>query len=541
LIPGAKNICLTRTRAAKAGPFNLRQDEIAMPNPSPRNVMFIIIDQMRADLLHGALADHVPLPNLRALMEDAVSFTQHYSVANPCGPSRASILTGQYAMNHRSVRNGAPLRHDTPNVGSEARKAGYLPLLFGYSDTALDPRVHAPDDPDLTSYERVMPGFTQVVEMGADESFPWRADLLAKGYELPEYADFYVPVAAPGQPRRPDDPAFYKAEDSDTAFLTDACLNHLRARAGQQWFAHLTYIRPHPPLVAPAPYNRMIDPGALPLPDRLPNQADEQALHPFFAPGHARTDPAAIVDGFPELDSDDATIQPLRAIYLGLAAEVDAHIGRVIAFLKDSGQWDNTLLIVTADHGEMLGDRHAWGKMTPHAAAWHTPLIVRDPENPGAHGTRVDAPTESIDIAPTLLSWIGQAVPPSMDGHALQPFLTGAPPTDWRRHSYAELDFGNPVEPTEWQAALGLTASEANMSILRGPDHTLAHFNGGLPPLLFATSDTTPKVNLASDPAYATLLLQMTQTLLSHRMTHADHTLSATQITPDGPVTAPRR
>ena len=92
----------------------------------PRNVMFIIIDQMRADLLHGALADHVPLPNLRALMGAAVSFTNHHSVANPCGPSRASLLTGQYAMNHRSVRNGAPLRHDTSNLATEVRKGGHL-------------------------------------------------------------------------------------------------------------------------------------------------------------------------------------------------------------------------------------------------------------------------------------------------------------------------------------------------------------------------------------------------------------------------------
>ena len=84
-------------------------------------------------------------------------------------------------------------------------------------------------------------------------------------------------------------------DDSDTAFLTDACLTHLRARGGRPWFAHLTYIRPHPPLVAPAPYNRMIDPATLPLPDRLASQNDELAVHPFFTPANA----AALVEGFP--------------------------------------------------------------------------------------------------------------------------------------------------------------------------------------------------------------------------------------------------
>ena len=102
-----------------------------------QNVLFILIDQLRADLLNGELAKHVDLPNLHALMADAVTFQRHFSVTNPCGPSRASILTGQYAMNHRSVRNGTPLRHDTPNLASEARKCGYQPLLFGLSMVLL--------------------------------------------------------------------------------------------------------------------------------------------------------------------------------------------------------------------------------------------------------------------------------------------------------------------------------------------------------------------------------------------------------------------
>ena len=98
---------------------------------SRQNVLFIVIDQLRADIVFGKLAASVDLPHLQALMAEAVTFKRHYSVTNPCGPSRASILTGQYAMNHRSVHNGTPLRHDTANLATVARKAGYLPLLFG--------------------------------------------------------------------------------------------------------------------------------------------------------------------------------------------------------------------------------------------------------------------------------------------------------------------------------------------------------------------------------------------------------------------------
>ncbi len=176
-----------------------------------RNVLFITIDQLRADVVFGDLAAHVDLPNLRGLMDDAVTFTRHYSVTNPCGPSRASLLTGQYAMNHRSVRNGTPLRNDIPTLATEVRKSGYTPLLFGYTDTSQDPRAYPEGDPALSTYEHPMTGFHEMVEMRSEESYPWRADLIAKGYDLPDYEDFYVPVAEPAQERRIDGPAFYRA------------------------------------------------------------------------------------------------------------------------------------------------------------------------------------------------------------------------------------------------------------------------------------------------------------------------------------------
>ena len=81
-----------------------------------KNILFIVMDQFRADLLFGDLSKAAELPNIKALMQDAVSFRNHWSVVNPCGPSRASLLTGQYALNHRSVRNGTPLDHMIPTV-----------------------------------------------------------------------------------------------------------------------------------------------------------------------------------------------------------------------------------------------------------------------------------------------------------------------------------------------------------------------------------------------------------------------------------------
>lgn len=502
--------------------------------PAPRNVLFITLDQFRADCLSGALAEHVDLPHLRDLMADAVSFDRHYSVVNPCGPSRASLLTGQYAMNHRAIRNGAPLRHDTPNLATEIRKAGYLPLLFGYTDSTQDPRVHHPDDPALQTYEHPMVGFHEAVEMRLDMSYPWRSHLLNSGYRFETYRDVYKPVAPDGGPPRLNDPALYRAEDSDTAYLTDAFLNQMSGRRDESWFAHLTYIRPHPPLVAPAPYNDMYDPASLPPPTRLRHAQDEAALHPFVGPTLESNTAAGTVEGFEGLEATDETIQTLRAIYLGLATEVDAHIGRIIAFLKESGQYDNTLLIVTADHGEMLGDHHHWGKATVFDAAYHVPLIVRAPGNQGRAGHRVSHPTESIDITPTILDWIGQARPNAMDGRSLMPLLTGEAPADWRDYTYSELDFSNPVAPTRTQRALGTGPSESSLCILRTDRFTLVEFAADLPPILFDWQAAGEAENVAGRAEYQADLARLTRLMLRHRMRNADHTLSLNSMTDAG-------
>lgn len=498
--------------------------------PPRRNLLFVVIDQFRADCLHGALAAHVELPNLQALMGEAVSFRRHYSVTNPCGPSRASILTGQYAMNHRAVRNGTPLPADHPNLATELRRGGWLPLLYGYTDSTRDPRAHDPSDPALSSYEQVMPGFDEALEMRLEESWPWRAHLARQGYDVPAGEAIFRPAGD-----RPDDPALYRAEDSDTAFLTDRFLSEIAVRP-RGWCAHLTYIRPHPPLVAPAPYNRMYDPASLPAPA-------QGGDHMLDAAARAGQRMARNVVGFPDLEETPENVALLRAIYLGLATEVDHHIGRVIAWLKQSGQYEDTLLVVTADHGEMLGDYGIWGKMTYHEAAYHVPLIIRDPDQPEVFGRAVEAMTESVDVTPTILDLLGIDIPDTMDGRSLRPFLAGEAPEGWRSYSYSELDFGDPITPTAGQVALGLEANRANLCILRGSRHTLVHFNGGLPPLLFDRAAEAEARDLAGDPALAPMILGMTRCLLDHRMTHAEGRFAWTMITPEGVkrVKNPRR
>ncbi|MFT4730451.1 MAG: arylsulfatase A-like enzyme [Granulosicoccus sp.] len=518
-----------------------------------KNILLVVIDQFRADCLAvlsseampASLSQSVELPNLRALMQDGMTFNQHYTVTTPCGPSRASLLTGLYAMNHRSVRNGTPLGNHHKSLGNYMRAVGYEPTLFGYTDTSADPDGRHPEDPELKDYEGMSQGFAEAVRMRADSGGPWVGYLKQKGYPMPEkYWELYRPVLDAstassqdplGSPIR--SPALYKAEDSDTAFLTDRTIEALWAKTNVPWFSMVTYIRPHPPLVAPSPFNTMVDPAALPKPAGSRTIDKLKATHPFYEGFFSEPSNTKLYIGF---DGDHENLSDqhsaeLRAVYLGLAMEVDEHIGRLVDFLKESGQYEDTLIVVTADHGEMLGDHGLWGKNSPMDPALRVPLIIRDPNKPSSHGTSTDMLTESVDIAPTLLDWCDGENVPALDGRSLMPFINGSTPSSWRTHVFAEVELGEPDVPTRFERTLGLSATSANYAVLRDHLFKYVHFNGGLPPMLFnMQDDPSENHDLAQNAEYANVLRQFASRMLDHRMSHAEHSLSNLKLTDQG-------
>ena len=143
----AGNSCGSRSRIWRTSPGNVWPVSAA-------NVLYITVDQWRGDCLSAAGHAVVQTPNLDRLATRGVRFANHWSVTAPCGPSRASLHTGLYPMNHGSVGNGTPLDNRFTNIAREARAVGYDPVLFGYTDTSVDPRtVTDPEDPRLRDYE----------------------------------------------------------------------------------------------------------------------------------------------------------------------------------------------------------------------------------------------------------------------------------------------------------------------------------------------------------------------------------------------------
>ena len=152
---------------------------------SRRNVLLIVVDQWRGEMLPKLGAKFLRTPNIDRLSAEGVTFRHHFTQAVPCGPGRASLLTGLYQMNHRAVQNTVPLdsRHD--NLGKMLRRAGYDPALVGYTTTTPDPRGTTTDDPRFRVLGDVMDGFRPVgaFEPYMEAYFAW---LLASGLDVPE-------------------------------------------------------------------------------------------------------------------------------------------------------------------------------------------------------------------------------------------------------------------------------------------------------------------------------------------------------------------
>lgn len=195
----------------------------------PWNVLLVTVDQWRADALGCAGNPVIRTPHLDALARDGTRFANHYANASPCAPSRAALLTGMYQHNNGVVRNGSPLDARFTNVALEARNAGYDPVLFGYTDTAVDPRTVRPGDPALRTYESVLPGFTPELHL-PEPPLPWLAHLARQGYDFgTDIEAVYAPAATTAGRSPTSAPARFRAEDSITAFLTDRLLDYICA------------------------------------------------------------------------------------------------------------------------------------------------------------------------------------------------------------------------------------------------------------------------------------------------------------------------
>ena len=503
-----------------------------------QNVLMIVVDQWRGDCVpHIQRADgQTPIlrtPNLDRLCAEGTTFRNHVTTTVPCGPARASLLTGLYQMNHRACQNTVPLdaRHDT--LPKALRRAGWEPALVGYTTTGPDPRTTGPKDPRFTMLGDNMDGWRVVGEFGPghDAYFGWLAH---QGYELPEdREDIWLPEGEDAVPGATTLPARIPSDLSDTTYFTERALSYLKGRNGLPFFLHLGYYRPHPPFVASAPYHDMYRAEDMTSPVRAADAAQVAQQHPlldFYLQSSLNKKFFQGAEGM-VADLDEAAIRQMRATYFGMMTEVDDQIGRVLAWLDETGQREHTLIVFTSDHGEQLGDHHLLGKVGYFDESFRIPLVVCDPSQTG--GRIVDAPTESIDVMPTMLDWLGAPIPQAIDGRSVMPFVRGEHPADWRRELHYEYDFRD-IHYSKAETALGLGMDESSLCVIQDAKGKYVHFAAS-PPLFFDLEvDPDQFHNRADDPAYAARVLDYAQRALSWRLRHADRTLTHFRATPAG-------
>jgi arylsulfatase A-like enzyme len=473
--------------------------------PLERNVLFITLDQWRGDCLSALGHPVVETPTLDGLAQRGVLFANHWANAAPCGPSRACLYTGTYQHQNRSVLNGTPLDARFTNVALIARAMGYDPVLFGYTDTSVDPRTVPADDPRLFSYEGVLPGFDAVVLDPWEQGSPaWGRWLAMQGVDVPaDPHDLYEPLEGyPGSDSHGTTwaPARFPPELSQTVFVRQAVVEWLERNADRPFFVHASFIRPHPPRRNPVGYHDLYEADSVGPFVGASSPEEEASVHPLAELTLALPWVAA--------PTDELERRQLRATYYGAQREVDDGLAPLFAYLDESGLSSSTMVVLTSDHGEMGGDHWLVEKLGYWDESYHVPLVVVDP-TPDGHAGRgrvVDAVTESVDVLPTICEFIGADVPLQADGWPLSPFLRGeAAPEHWRDTAHFEWSFADPVARYA-ERVLGLPMSHCSLAVSRGPRYEFVQFGASpdvFPPLLFDLESDPGRVEnlLAGNPA----------------------------------------
>lgn len=458
------------------------------------NILFIMYDQLRFDYLSCAGHPHLHTPNFDRIAAKGVRFTNAYVQSPICGASRMSFYTGRYASSHGAQWNGYPLRVGEMTLGDHLRDVGMDCWLLGKTHMKADAKGMARlglSADSLIGARQADCGFDAWTRddglwgTGPDGDYdqkrsPYNEYLKSKGYDgdnpWADYANAGVSddqIASGWLFMNADKPANIREEDSETPWLTSEAIRFIDEAKGP-WCAHVSFIKPHWPYIVPAPYHDMYGPEHM-----LPSVRNSQELenpHPVLKAYHD----IKVAQAF---QRDDVRAKVIPA-YMGLIKQCDDQLGRLLDHLEATGQMDDTMIVLTSDHGDYLGDHWLGEKDFFHEASVKVPLIICDPRSSAdtTRGTTCDALVEAIDLAATFVDAAGGKVPDHIiEGRSLMPWIKGEVPEDWRDYVISEYDYS--VTPRA--EALGVSPRDARMMMLFDGRWKMIHFEGGFRPMLF--------------------------------------------------------
>ncbi|MGR3362990.1 MAG: sulfatase-like hydrolase/transferase [Maritimibacter harenae] len=484
------------------------------------NILFVMYDQLRFDYLSCAGHPHLHTPNFDRVAAMGVRFTEAYVQSPVCGSSRMSTYTGRYPSSHGAQWNGFPLRVGEVTLGDHLRKLGMNAYLLGKTHMNVDAEGMkrlglAPDS--VIGARQAECGFDAWVRddglwgQGPDGFYdrkrsPYNEYLKSKGYDgenpWADYANAGVDddgnIASGWMFMNADKPANIREEDSETPWLTSETIRFVDEAEGP-WLAHVSFIKPHWPYIVPAPYHDMF--GANHVPGAKRHPAEREDPHPVYA--------AYMSNRIASAFQRDEVREKVIPAYMGLIKQCDDQLGRLLDHLEATGRMADTMIVLTSDHGDYLGDHWMGEKDLFHEPSVKVPMIIYDPraEADATRGTTCDALVEQIDLAATFVEAAGGEVPGHIiEGRSLMPFLRGETPGTWRDYVISEYDYS----VTPMRETLGVSADDARLFMVYDGRYKLMHAEGGFRPMLFDTeTDPDEFHDRGDDPAYGDVIARM--------------------------------
>ena len=376
------------------------------------NILFIMADQFRSDVM-SCVGGSAQTPNLDALAAEGVCFTNCCTVAPLCVPARISMMTGKHPHTTGVWDNADYALSPEANLWTKVIHAqGYGSGLFGKT------HLHT-DFGDMISREPIVQGygFDTVNEVSGPHSTcqtrthmseEWKAKGVWEAYCADMLNRTKVPCAKPSP---------LPLEDYYDVYVGRKGREFLEQyHEDKPWFCHVSFGGPHEPWDTPEPYASMYRPEDMPAP--LPHIQESTADRPRgeYDRIYAKK----------EIRCSEETAGEIRANYCGGVTLIDKMIGEIIDTIKKRGEWENTVVLFTSDHGEMNGDHGFVNKRNFLRPSLNIPLILRTPETAKKGGRASNALVSLLDIGPPLAALAGGTLAYAPCGKSLCPVLEGA-------------------------------------------------------------------------------------------------------------------
>ncbi len=363
------------------------------------NVLFIMSDQHNARALGKIGNGEVLTPTLDALAKEGMQFTSAFCQVPQCAPSRYTIWTGKHPRSHGLVRNGLAENMREVTIGELFKAEGYRTANIGKHHMVESPKAH---------------GFDFVADAGGHTEY-WNKVRQAKGGEFVDWIALRSKMVGS---------ANVSNSEHLAGHLADGAIEFLRTPEEKPFCLWLSFYGPHRPIIPSAEFVKRYDPDKLSLPPNLHYEA--------------RDLPRALADARKTMSLTDELHRQCLATYYGYVSQIDYNIGRVLEALERSGQAENTIVVYTSDHGEMMSEHGVWTKFNlAYDATVRVPLLIRYPQEIPAD-RRSDALVGLYDLLPTLCAQSGIAIPAAVQGSNLAPLWSEEKP-QWRTSIVAEI------------------------------------------------------------------------------------------------------